>query len=414
MPRLVSALLCLFFFPPVSGLADSGLPYPSGPYAIGRVTFAWTDPSRLETMPGNHGENRELLVHIYYPRDASAQGAAAAYFPNLKEQEAFENQRFGNSFFKNTWGPAYAALSSTTHAMEGVDLARGGAKFPVVVFSHGAGIPVLFYSAMLESLASSGYVVAAVEHSYDGELVVFPDGHIVEQSGWDRDPKRSAQERIQFHRSRYEAGAKDNSFVLDQLAKLNTGDKRFRGRLNLEETAAVGHSLGGMISIFSCSHDRRFKACASLDSGLDNGEIYPAVSQPMMAVFGGLPPRRAGETDDKFKARELSFRHELDSLVAAYRNAVSSDVSVALMSRPGYSHFSYFDMPTAEVTGPWVATTEEWTSNKEAINRLLFGFLQQNLLGKKNALQRAADAIPGVKVQSLATLRRESAATHTR
>ncbi len=370
-------------------------------------------------MPGNHGEHRELLVHIYYPRDASAQGAAAAYFPHLKEQEAYENQHFGNSFFKNTWGPAYAALSSTTHALEGVDMAHGGAKFPVVVFSHGGGTPVLFYSAMLESLASNGYVVAAVEHSYDGDMVVFPDGHIVEQSGWDRDPKRSAQERIQFHRSRYEAGAKDDSFVLDQLAKLNTGDKRFRGRLSLEEAAAVGHSLGGMISIFTCSHDRRFKACVNLDGGLDDGEIHPAVSQPavsqpMMAVSGGLPPRRAGETEEKFKARELGFRHDLESLVAAYQHAVSPDACVALISRPGYSHFSYFDMPTAEVTGPWVATPQEWTSNKEAINRLLFGFLQQNLLVRKNALQRAADAIPGVKVQSLAMLRRETAATHTR
>ena len=413
MVRLLLALMYFLLLALPDGVAALDIPRPSGPYSIGRVTFAWSDRSRLETMSGNQGEHRELLVHIYYPADASAHGPEAVYFPHLEEQERYEDHHFGNGFFRNEWGPAYAALSSThTHAREGVRLARGRTKFPVVVFSHGGGIPVLFYSAILENLASQGYVVAAVEHTYDGDVVVFPDGHIIEQAGWDQDPQRSPQMQAEFHRARYEAGAQDNIFVLAQLARMNAGstDRRFHGRLDLARVAAVGHSLGGKTSVFTCAREPQFQACINLDGDLDTGEQYPAVSQPVMAIYGGFPPRQPGEPDEKFAQRQSSFSRYLKSLVTKFDRISSPDACMALFSTSGFSHFVYFDMPTAQATGPWITTEEEWERNKQIINTVLLAFLQEHLQGEKGALQRATASIPQVVLQPLALLRKETGA----
>jgi predicted dienelactone hydrolase len=117
-------------------------------------------------MSKAQGEHRKLLVHIYYPAAVGAENVEAPYFPNIHPQEAYEDQHFGTDFFKNEWGESYPRLfSAHTHASLNAKVASGTARFPVVIFSHGGGIPVLFYSILLEELASQGYIVAAVEHS---------------------------------------------------------------------------------------------------------------------------------------------------------------------------------------------------------------------------------------------------------
>ena len=139
---------------------------------------------------------------------------------------------------------------------------RSPRRSPVVVFSHGGGINVLQYTTLIEELASYGYVVAAVEHPDDAGLVVFPGGRVVEQSGWDADAKRTAEERTAFHRERHEGDARDNAFVLDQLARINDGTipSPLRGRIDLSHAFAIGHSLGGKASVVSCANDRRWSA----------------------------------------------------------------------------------------------------------------------------------------------------------
>src|SRR5262249_9173890 len=46
--------------------------------------------------------------------------------------------------------------------------------------SHGGGELRETYTAQLEDLASHGYAVAAITHTYDSALAIFPDGrHVV-------------------------------------------------------------------------------------------------------------------------------------------------------------------------------------------------------------------------------------------
>src|SRR5437879_13361716 len=50
------------------------LPTPTGPFAVGRATYDWTDDTKLDTLAPVPGTKRELLVWIWYP---SAAGPSA-------------------------------------------------------------------------------------------------------------------------------------------------------------------------------------------------------------------------------------------------------------------------------------------------------------------------------------------------
>src|SRR5258705_9727957 len=51
------------------------LPTPTGPFAVGRVIYDWTDGATLDTLAPAPGTKRELLVWIWYP---SAPGNSAS------------------------------------------------------------------------------------------------------------------------------------------------------------------------------------------------------------------------------------------------------------------------------------------------------------------------------------------------
>src|SRR5882672_9881628 len=58
------------------------LPAPTGPHKTGRMSFHWKDPARDELETRAPDDKRELMVHLFYPADASASGARATYVPD--------------------------------------------------------------------------------------------------------------------------------------------------------------------------------------------------------------------------------------------------------------------------------------------------------------------------------------------
>lgn len=170
-------------------------------------------------------------------------------------------------------------------------------------------------------------MVAAVEHTTDGGTVVFPDGRIVPQSGWDEVAKRSKEERASFQETRYRVGAQDNSFVLDQLERIDTSIQpgvpaSLQGRLDTKTVGALGHSLGGMISVFSVREDKRFRIGLNLDGGLDAGQTYGALQQPVFAMYGDArKPQQPGESQETFEKRTTARNRFVDRLRAPYQEA---------------------------------------------------------------------------------------------
>jgi predicted dienelactone hydrolase len=60
-------------------------PHPTGPYAIGTLTYHWVDASRSDILNADPNARRELMVQVWYPADAHP---ASPYAPYMQEAEA--------------------------------------------------------------------------------------------------------------------------------------------------------------------------------------------------------------------------------------------------------------------------------------------------------------------------------------
>jgi Platelet-activating factor acetylhydrolase, isoform II len=361
--------------------SPSELPRPSGPLQIGRVDFDWIDQSREEVVTADRHDKREVIVRLFYPATLTSTSKQAQYFPNIDRIEKFE-ERYGPKFLQSQYGQSYPLLRTIkTHTFDRPSLRSRSAGYPVVLFSPGGGVPVTFYSTIIEDLVSNGYVVAGIEHPYDGPPLVLSSGRIATQVGWGDYESETPAERAAFAIKRYKVDAADQSFVLDQLHRLNGGElaggRRFKGALNLGEVAAMGHSLGGKVSVFTCRNDPRVSFCLNLDGGLEHGLSFGHVAHPVAEIYGWRAPiRREGETDAAFEKR-LSSMAAIVQLEKAQFSFAPPQSRLLLLDVPGYSHFSYFDLLTPETgPGPWYATPQQWASNHRLIDDIILTSLK--------------------------------------
>lgn len=113
---------------------------------------------------------------------------------------------------------------------------RGNAEDPLVVISHGFGANRKFLRYLALHLASHGITVAAVEHP----------GSNVTAVNRASDTANLAQI---LPGSEFIDRPKDISFLLDELAKLNTKPGQLGLKFNTEKVTVIGHSLGGYTAL---------------------------------------------------------------------------------------------------------------------------------------------------------------------
>ncbi|MEV7175289.1 hypothetical protein [Kitasatospora sp. NPDC093679] len=249
------------------------LPAPHGPNAVGTTDLHLVDPNR--TDPWQPGRSRELMVTLWYPARSGGTGARA---PQLSTGTA---AAFADSLQRQFGLPADTAdwAGTLTHARTGVPAASGRDRLPVVLYSPGAGGLRGQGTVLAEELASRGYLVVAIDHTYESLAVEFPGGRTVtaDPAAAGAAPRRLVDIRVA-----------DTRFVLDRLAVLDRGgnpDAEHRrlptglaGRIDLSAVGMTGHSLGGATAAQVMHDDPRVDAAVDLDGGLDFGEEGPVGS----------------------------------------------------------------------------------------------------------------------------------------
>ena len=197
------------------------LPAPDGPYGVGRVSYALTDPSRAEPLAASPNARRKMMVYVWYPTDRKVvEGKATApYLPGLDEVKSKISDGDISDMFRPATYVGPASLP-TTEVVENGPMPHGKQKFPLLLFSHGWGNPTFLYTAVLQDLVSHGYVVAAIDHPYDTTYTRFPDGKVT----------LFAQERFNnavakpqgmntYAKERVDVMAEDNRYALMQILK---------------------------------------------------------------------------------------------------------------------------------------------------------------------------------------------------
>ncbi|KAA6215482.1 hydrolase [Streptomyces albofaciens JCM 4342] len=245
-----------------SGPVRMVLPAPTGPYQVGIASLHLVDGGRRDPWVAER-RYRELMVSVRHPaREAGGCPLAPQMLPG--EAAAFEEwSNFSGDIAKGLadWG------ATLTHAHLGAPVARhAGRGFPVVLYSPGAGDPRSLGSTLADELASRGYVVVSVDHTYEAPGVQFPDGRVARTRMPEEAGKAQRPEQVVALLKKLTAvRVADTRFVLDELARPAALPRGLRGALDLRAVGMFGQSGGGFTAAQAMHDDRRIKAAVNMD-----------------------------------------------------------------------------------------------------------------------------------------------------
>ena len=268
-------------------------PPPSGPYAIGTLTYHWVDADRREIFSADPTDRRELMVQIWYPATGDP---AAPHAPYVQDVDALTS-----AFARVHHMPAFLFSNLpyiTSDAILAAPVAADAPSYPVLLFLEGSTGFRQMNTFQVEELASHGYIVVAIDQPYTAAVVVFPDGRqaaglsVAEIQTLVR-PSYGLAERVPVLNGRaLQDGtiipylAQDVSFTLDQLSALNQADPNgiLTGRLNMERVGSFGVSLGGIVAGEACRLEPRVRACLVMDAPMPSDVVQAGLQQPSMWI----------------------------------------------------------------------------------------------------------------------------------
>lgn len=269
LTAVVGSLVVVAAAPPAATAETTPyLPAPTGPDPVGTTSLYLKDTSRQDPWVPSAGP-RELMVSLWFPAKSRGRGRAQYMTP--------EESKLVLEGFRITGVDPDVLSRTRTNAY--TDVAPAGRKhsLPLVVLSSGFTAPRTSLTAQAEELASHGYVVAAIDHTYENFAETFPDGRVTTCAACTLDvddfPTRVVESR-----------ALDVSFVLDSLTGLSpkwTGSAVIdRSRIGM-----AGQSLGGASVGETMLTDPRVLAGVNMDGTMFKPLPETGLARPFL-LFG--------------------------------------------------------------------------------------------------------------------------------
>ncbi|WP_433423432.1 alpha/beta hydrolase family protein [Microtetraspora malaysiensis] len=230
--------------PSATPTGPATLPAPTGAHPVGTTALHMKDTSRPD--PWNLDvDARELKVTLWYPTK-QRDGQKAPYMSPEESELVLRGWGIG--------GVPDDTLSKTrTNAVK--DAKPSGRKLPLVVLSPGFTRPMSTLTSLAEDLASRGYVVAGIDHTYESYATTLADGQVAECLACDSDTDPGFGTGVVTGR------AADVSFVLDQLTTKWDG----AGLIDRSKIAMAGQSIGGAGAMAAMIKDSRLRAGIDMD-----------------------------------------------------------------------------------------------------------------------------------------------------
>lgn len=266
---------------PATAAPVTSLPAPTGAHPVGRTDLHLVDRGRPD--PWVAGRSRELMVSLWYPA-RKATGKPVRYLtPQESELLIRSEPRLDDV-------PADTLAKVPTHARAGAPASPRKGGRPLVVLSPGMTMPRATMTSLAEELASRGYLVAGIEHTYESLGTTFPDGRTVtfEAGKAGQTPETGAKvARVR---------AADTEFVLDRLAR----SKHWNRLIDERRIAMVGHSVGGQSAAHLLPAARRIKAAVNLDGTYNPKTPAKPLDKPFMMIGNPRHQPESGGQDSSW------------------------------------------------------------------------------------------------------------------
>ncbi|MBL4761662.1 MAG: hypothetical protein JKY93_03070 [Gammaproteobacteria bacterium] len=282
--------LSLFLFPIIH------IPKPTGEYLVGTQTLYFTDTERFETFTEEPNDHRRLRVRAWYPIDSNNQNQLAMYWENSNSRSRELTKILGLPAF------LFSHLGNIeTNSHENAAMTSSSGDFPLILFSHGAVVGYAEQNTpLMEELASHGYIVFSIDHSYMGLYSEFPDGSFTTNDPFlplyttasdELDSDQASIVELQLKNSNtlaeiykysqelmaitpiatemYENAIKiwsdDQKFIISEAIGLNTAAGQFNGKIDESRIGIIGMSMGAFTSFHTFATDTRVTAGVNLD-----------------------------------------------------------------------------------------------------------------------------------------------------
>ena len=334
LTRLIGAtLLFVFALTPAILFPQYTLPAQTGTYQVLTARHTWTDEARAESFSSTGG-NRALTVEFWYPEST-------------------------------------------------------GETFPLIVFSHGAfGFSGSNHSTFAE-LASNGYVVASIGHTYHAFFtrdtsgtVTTADMAFIEQASAlnaSHDTTRQA-ENFQTTSEWMALRIADEAFVLDTILAACEKEKAdaLYSSINPERIGLMGHSLGGATSAQTGRLRDDINAVIVLD-GTMLGETLAVENN--VAVRNNTPypiPLLNLYAEDHYTNAKT---FEGDAYANFYATRIALNAQETVFRNAGHLNFTDLPLFSPALASMLGVGTVDARSCIETMNRVVLGFFDCHLKG---------------------------------
>ena len=370
-------------------------PRPSGSYEIGTVTYHWTDASRYEIFSPDDNRPRELMAQVWYP---ARKGLSSAHVPYLSDADA---NAVTTALARQHNVPDFVLQHLkyvTTNAAEAIPVADDKPSYPVLIFLEGLTGYRQMNTFQIEELVSHGYIVVGIDQPGGAAAVVFPDGHQINITGrvqqiltLNHQSVSPAENAPQLNGQTFKDGtipyfAQDVSFILDQLAAMNTADPKsiLTGKLDLEHTGIFGVSLGGMVGAEACLKDLRLKACLVMDVTMTADVVREGLQQPSMWITRPAETMRL-ERQKVGGWAEKDVEEHQTTMRAVYNSLPGDGYFVQV---PGIFHIDFTDLNLLSPGFPLIGFIGPVGSQRahEIVNAYSVAFFDKHLKGERVAL----------------------------
>ncbi|MGC9322766.1 MAG: hypothetical protein ACP5FY_11050 [Kosmotogaceae bacterium] len=353
------------------------MPFPSGPYSVGFRSFEVTNPEPIGLSGISYSDSAKIRLDIWYPADEVSGYERKGWINN--DPIVFEGFEIMTGYPKDLFEHLYKVR---TNSFTGAPSSMDSSSWPVVILLLGWSSISELHTSLAESLASSGYLVAGIEHPGACAVVTFSDDSVYYFLGNDLLAGLPLDTRENKLRFLSEYLSRDIDYVIEFLKEMNEDPSSdFYERLNMESIGLYGHSGGGSVAIQYALSNKEVPmvlADPTLE-GFTIQELVSALSNPVLLMA-------SSEWESGVNGEFLSLIPE-DSVKSNYNLHISGMRHVDFAMVRNLSPLTYF-----------FGETGRFMNKKDAMNYLdnaVKFFFDSIFFGRSiEPLFRLSDSVP--------------------
>jgi len=253
------------FYRTVTNLLITPTVKPTGPFAVGKISFLLSDPSRTNRY--NIRTNSSFMVSYWYPAEPGPGELPGTW----EDKPLAQDPNFWGSYTDRV--PRFVA-----HSYPSAKVSNAQSNYPPVIYVPGFTGTRAENQEKFEDLASHGYIVISADH-WEVYGTVYPDRGYLHGVGGDLS-------NTNFAATAFSRRMQDLWVVLADLDGANAGDPVLAGRIDVGNVGFMGFSFGGGVSGEICRTNRRCKAALFLDPSAQGADelLHLGLAKPWLLM----------------------------------------------------------------------------------------------------------------------------------